>query len=263
VISQSPSRSPFIPIAAYSSAYSRSFEGVTFDHAQMITFVSSVVVARSESKVAEVASQLAIAMRTPSDRKILLETAKRSFVGTSHTTDVSIGFLRHRVLQVGDATDDLAFAIHANGTVIDVGELFIQVGTVEELDIYVSDAPGLNAGGAFALAKAAAARIEAATQPAPKNTALPTVAGTIGLAQILTAHEGFWNGAGITYAYQWFRCSSSGGACVAIPGSTQQTYTVSTADENATLAVSVSATNPAGTTIAMSGPTTAVSSAVQ
>ena len=139
--------------------------------------------------------------------------------------------------------------------------IFIQDGPAVETLVDVASAPGLRAGGSVSLAKLALARITAASAPPPANTAVPTIAGSIQLGQILQAQPGNWTGAQLSYAYQWFRCNAAGGACVAIAGSLQQTYTVSTADEGTTLAISVVTTNPAGTTIAMSKPTALVPSA--
>ena len=61
-----------------------------------------------------------------------------------------------------------------------------------------------------------------------------------------------------TYAYQWNRCDTAGNNCAAITGATAQTYTVAAADVDKTLRVTVTATNPSGSTSASSAQTAAV-----
>jgi hypothetical protein len=86
--------------------------------------------------------------------------------------------------------------------------------------------------------------VETTGDVAPANTALPTISGTAQQGQVLTASPGTWTGtAPITYAYQWRRCTATGGSCVDITGAKNQTYGVVTADVGSTLRVVVTASN--------------------
>jgi len=90
--------------------------------------------------------------------------------------------------------------------------------------------------------------VRVTTQPCPpRNTALPSIAGTPEENQTLTASPGSWVGAGpITFGYQWLRCASYGGACAPVSGATEAAYVVAAADASRTLRVRVLATNASG-----------------
>ncbi len=64
----------------------------------------------------------------------------------------------------------------------------------------------------------------------------------------LTVSTGKWSNEPLSYSYQWERCSSTGGECAAMPGATNQTYTVRYGDEEHALAVLVTATSAGGST---------------
>jgi hypothetical protein len=109
------------------------------------------------------------------------------------------------------------------------------------------------AGTGFAAGSAAQANY------APTNSAAPTITGTAQVGQTLTATTGTWNSETTpTYTYQWQRCDTAGNNCAAITGSTAQTYTVTSADENKTLRVVVTAANASGTGSATSAQTAVV-----
>src|SRR4029079_4992750 len=74
---------------------------------------------------------------------------------------------------------------------------------------------------------------------APRNPALPTVAGTTRGGQTLTASRGSWTGTSVSFAYQWYRCDSVGNACAAIPGATGASYVLADADVGHALRVAV------------------------
>ncbi len=81
----------------------------------------------------------------------------------------------------------------------------------------------------------------------PVNTVAPTVTGTTRDGSALSATKGTWTGlAPITFAYQWTRCNSVGGACTNIPAATEMKYTLGHGDVGSTLRVAVTASNSAG-----------------
>ncbi|MEP7334942.1 MAG: hypothetical protein ABI717_04100 [Actinomycetota bacterium] len=91
---------------------------------------------------------------------------------------------------------------------------------------------------------------------APRNTALPTISGTLREGETLTANPGVWEGTQpISFAYQWQRCDSNGGNCASIAGATSRTYTVSAADVSRSVRVVVTAKNSSGSRAATSAPT--------
>lgn len=98
----------------------------------------------------------------------------------------------------------------------------------------------------------------------PRNTAEPTITGSPVEGQRLTASAGTWSGTQpITFAYQWVRCPTNGGApdgsnCAVIAGATSTTYTLAAADVGSRMRVRVTATNSAGSTIAASNATSVV-----
>lgn len=95
--------------------------------------------------------------------------------------------------------------------------------------------------------------------PAPVNTAPPAVTGNPIVGFSLAGSPGSWsvlNGApSPTYAYQWQRCSGTGGGCTPIPGATTSNYAVSTGDVGSTFRLHVVASNSFGSTSADSALT--------
>lgn len=87
----------------------------------------------------------------------------------------------------------------------------------------------------------------------PTNTVAPTISGTLGVEQTLTAAPGAWTGTP-SYTYQWLRDITP------ISGATGGTYTLINSDVGSTLAVAVTGTNAHGTATAQSAPTAMVTS---
>jgi hypothetical protein len=99
-----------------------------------------------------------------------------------------------------------------------------------------------------------------AEQAVPGNTAQPTITGVPAQGQTLSATEGTWSNAPTSFAYQWLRCPSSGGAadgsdCATIGGATTTAYVVAAGDVGSRLRVRVTATNPDGSAAAASNAT--------
>jgi hypothetical protein len=84
---------------------------------------------------------------------------------------------------------------------------------------------------------------------APVNTAIPVITGTARVGSTLSSTTGTWSGSVVlSYAYQWRR----GG--VAIDAATSATYVAVTADLDALITCTVTATNVFGPTAATSDP---------
>ena len=96
----------------------------------------------------------------------------------------------------------------------------------------------VTAGNSVGSTQATAAATALVTTPgphAPANTSLPTISGSTIEGQTLTASHGSWSESPTSYAYQWERCNSSGGACAELPGSVSGTYPPGAADVGSTL----------------------------
>ena len=91
---------------------------------------------------------------------------------------------------------------------------------------------------------------------APTNTAPPTISGRPQVGAILISSHGTWTDPSATFAYQWQRCDSRGGACVDIAGATGQTRVTTGADAGVTLVISVTAPNGTGSATVASRPRT-------
>lgn len=104
---------------------------------------------------------------------------------------------------------------------------------------------------------------------APKNTAQPTISGTPTEGQRLTGTAGTWTGTQpITFAYQWVRCGSDGGApdgsnCLNITSATGTTYVLVSADVGWRVRLRVTGTNTVGTATYASNATVAVGAGVR
>jgi hypothetical protein len=113
-------------------------------------------------------------------------------------------------------------------------------------------------GASAASALVVAAASSGVTAAAPSNTTLPSISGSARDGSLLTASHGGWTGKPTGFAYQWLRCDAQGGSCAPIGAATSRTYTVQTADVGSRLRVQVTATNDAGSGVAVSRPTDVV-----
>jgi len=81
---------------------------------------------------------------------------------------------------------------------------------------------------------------------APSNTVAPAVTGTARVGQTLSTTDGTWSNTPTSYTYQWKRNGSN------IPGATNNTYLLVTADGGTSVICVVTATNAIGSTSANS-----------
>jgi hypothetical protein len=81
----------------------------------------------------------------------------------------------------------------------------------------------------------------------PVNSVIPVIAGQAIIGQMLVVTSGTWTGgAGISFSYQWLRCSADGTGCQPITGATGTSYVIDADDAGTTLMVTVTATNSYG-----------------
>jgi hypothetical protein len=96
----------------------------------------------------------------------------------------------------------------------------------------------------------------------PANTVLPKVSGTAKDGQTLTGTTGTWTGSTpLDLEPQWFRCDVAGNACAAIPGATDTTLTLGSADVGATVKLQVRAVNAGGERTVTSPATVVIAAA--
>jgi hypothetical protein len=115
-----------------------------------------------------------------------------------------------------------------------------------------------NAAGSATSASSPTAIVSAA----PASVSPPTISGTAMEGQSLAASPGSWSGyPEPSLSYQWERCDGAGQSCLPIAGATSSSYTALAADVGATLAVTVGASNGAGSTQVRSTASPPVASA--
>jgi len=110
-----------------------------------------------------------------------------------------------------------------------------------------------NSGGSTAATSNAVGPV---TSVAPVNTVAPVISGTAQTGGVLTASTGTWTGSPTSYSYQW---NANG---TAISGATSSIYTLISSEVGDSITVTVTATNPSGSTAATSNPVGPVTSSV-
>ena len=95
---------------------------------------------------------------------------------------------------------------------------------------------------------------------APAASVAPSISGSTFIGQELTADDGSWLHSPTSITRQWLRCDRVGSNCVAIPGETDPTYTMTVADTGRALRLRVTARNPTGSTSADSTSSSLVAS---
>jgi hypothetical protein len=98
---------------------------------------------------------------------------------------------------------------------------------------------------------------------APTNTARPVLSGAAKVGERLSTTDGQWDGASISFTYQWLRCppqvaDKSEAGCTAISGATAANYTATAEDAGKRLLAKVIATNGKGSETALSAPSAPV-----
>lgn len=89
------------------------------------------------------------------------------------------------------------------------------------------------------------------------NTVANTISGTTSVGSVLTADTGTWTGTNVTYAYQWYACTSKATAakagapssrdhCTKLRGQTNSTYTLTRSNKRKYMRVTVKASTLAG-----------------
>jgi len=110
-----------------------------------------------------------------------------------------------------------------------------------------------NSAGSNTVASNATTAVSGRAAAKPVNTGRPSISGPMVEGAVLTASRGTWTGtAPITYSYQWLRCNTAGGSCVAIAGATGTQYRLTSSDVGRKVRLNVTARNAAGSTTAIS-----------
>jgi hypothetical protein len=91
--------------------------------------------------------------------------------------------------------------------------------------------------------------------PAPANTVLPAITGTVEVGETIACSTGSWTHGVHSYAYQWQRINDS---AANITGATASTYVIVSEDSGHQLQCVVTSTNGSGSTAATSAATIAV-----
>ncbi len=85
----------------------------------------------------------------------------------------------------------------------------------------------------------------------PTPIAAPGITGGAARGQQLIAAFGIWKGVGpVSYAFQWYRCDTTGSHCGSIHGATGVTYRLVAKDVGQTIGLTVRATDSTGATAA-------------
>lgn len=85
----------------------------------------------------------------------------------------------------------------------------------------------------------------------PASTVPPIAQGSPGVGNELVTDSGSWS-TDATFTYQWLRCDAHGEDCTDIPAAVEATYAVVAADVGRVLVARVTATDAAGSAVALS-----------
>jgi hypothetical protein len=116
--------------------------------------------------------------------------------------------------------------------------------TVRATNVNGASPPAASAGNTMVLDRPAAGKA-------------PHVSGLTRVGKKLSGSHGSWTYSP-TYGYQWLRCNAHGGSCSTIHHATHPTYKLTSHDARHRLRLRVTATNVAGSTVAVSAATASV-----
>jgi hypothetical protein len=91
----------------------------------------------------------------------------------------------------------------------------------------------------------------------PASTAAPHISGRAKVGKKLSGSHGTWTYSP-AFRYQWLRCNSHGGSCSSIHSATRSSYKLTKHDAGHELRLRITATNAAGSAVAISAPTARV-----
>ena len=168
---------------------------------------------------------------------------------------------------IADASNERVRSVAADGTITTLTGTGVRGytgdgGPPAGAQISVPKAVGVSPSGDVLIAEEQnnVIRFVGAPKPPVATSTPPSISRPARTGGVLQAFPGGWTGTGPTFTYQWRRCSSSGTSCVDLAGATAKTYTVVSADAGATIRVAVTATNVAGSAVAVSAQTAVVTS---
>ena len=95
----------------------------------------------------------------------------------------------------------------------------------------------------------------------PGATSLPHISGRARVGKKLSGSHGAWTYSPASFSVQWLRCNAHGRRCSSIHHATHSTYKLTKHDAGHRLRLRVTATNAAGSTVALSKPSARVPAA--
>jgi hypothetical protein len=224
------------------------------DGAEVIT--SAAVAPSGEVARSDVASTRRQLTTAEGRRAFAREIAPLGNTSGIRAKDVHLG--RAHALAIGAAAMMIPASVNTSIGRLHVTFAAVAVGRGEGLLFVVAQPRSRLANTTTRLLRHAAGRI--GSRLPPDDVGLPTVTGSPGPGQVLTAGPGTWTPVDppASFTYQWLRCDSAGLSCQEIAGATGETYTLTAADDGAAIRVAVVAATPNGTGTAISDPTQAV-----
>jgi hypothetical protein len=242
------------PGTGYLAVYARDFELSKPYGSSQLVYISSEVqlAAAAKTTVADMAN-IRKFLRSTQGRQFLANTFAAELGASVAKKDVTIGKLR--TPPIGDEAVLVSLTVRTKkeGSFYAAFTWFRVDRALSTLSVL-----GLRPAGPVSVAKLGAMVVaHAGQQFTPVSTVPPTITGTPGQGQTLTASTGTFSMTP-TFTYAWQRCDAAGAACADIVGATTPTYVVAPEDVAATLRVTVTATNRFGAANGQSAQTAVV-----